>query len=211
MNTNRPRFIVLDGMDGTGKSTQLRMLSDYLTGLGIAHITTAEPSDLPEGKAIRAVLSGAGSPSNGQIAAMFLLDRISHNREVIAPALSAGKWVLCDRYYTSSLAYQGTDERTFDWVLHANLDCPEIRHPDTCLLFDMDPERSMNRIMTTRRDTPTEIFETLEQQRKIRLRYEYMRNILVSQYGDSIVTVDADATPDTVFSRILKALDIDGQ
>ena len=196
-----PLFIVFDGMDGTGKTTQMRLLSERLTSLGMETVLTAEPSTSADGLALRRALSGKEPANNSRMAALFLLDRIGHNAE-IEGWLSEGKTVISDRYYYASMAYQGQGD-TFEWVARMNLDCPHIRKPDGAILLDMNPEESMARIRANRQSDELEIYETVAQQEKIRNRFarvtEYLRD------RDLILTVNAAGTVEEVAERIWEA------
>ncbi len=194
-------FIVFDGMDGTGKTTQMRRLCERLHSEGIPTVLTAEPSTSEDGKALRRALSGQEPASNSRMAALFLLDRIGHN-EAIAAWLSEGQTVLSDRYYYSSMAYQGLDG-SFDWVADMNLHCPGIRRPDGCIVLDMDPAESMARVREGRRADELEIYETVAQQEEIRARFSRVTEYLRGR--DLILMVNAAGTPDEVAERVWAA------
>ncbi len=199
-----PLFIVFDGMDGTGKTTQMRTLAAALEAVGCPVVLTAEPSTSEDGKALRRALSGQEPASNSRLAALFLLDRIGHNEE-IARWLAEGKTVISDRYYYSSMAYQGVDG-AYDWVADMNLRCPGIRRPDGCILLDMEPEASMARITAGRTTDELEIYETVAQQERIRARFARVRETLADR--DLILTVNADGTVEEVADRIRAAYEI---
>ena len=185
----RPLFLVFDGMDGSGKTTQMNLLADRLRAEGVPVAVTAEPTASPDGKRLRQALSGAVAAGAEELATLFLLDRIGHNlaRDGIDACLRAGVTVLCDRYYYSSIAYQGGDDSArMAWVCRMNLDCPAVRRPDACLLFDLEPETAMRRITARAGGTATEIYETLEQQTRIRARFRRVREMLAEQ--DRILT-----------------------
>ena len=201
LTTSRPLFIVFDGMDGTGKTTQMKLLASRLEAAGIPVVLTAEPTDSEDGRRLRRALGGKETASNSRLAALFLLDRIGHNEE-IARYLAEGKTVLCDRYYYSSLAYQGVGD-AFDWVADMNLHCPDIRHPDGCIVLDMDPNVSMARIHAGRDAEALEIYETVEKQQKIRERFA--RTLTHVEATDTVITVNADGTPDEVADRVREA------
>lgn len=168
-------------MDGSGKSTQMRLLADRLREEGVPVVTTAEPTDSPDGKRLRQALAGQIPAGAEQLATLFLQDRIGHNlgQDGIEACLAAGVTVLCDRYYYSSIAYQGGDDPVRRaWVADMNLNCPAIRHPDACFLFDLDPQVAMRRITARASLTAPEIYETLEQQTAIRARFRRMRESL---------------------------------
>ena len=198
---NSPLFIVFDGMDGTGKTTQMRLLCDRLTSEGVENVLTAEPSTSPDGQALRRALSGTEPANNSRLAALFLLDRIGHNAEIDG-WLAEGKTVISDRYYYASMAYQGQGDQ-FEWVADMNLNCPHIRRPDGCILLDMDPEDSMARIRQGRNADELEIYETVAQQEKIRARFKRVTDYLKDR--DLIITVNAAGTVEEVAERIWQA------
>ena len=204
MMTKKPLFIVFDGLDGSGKSTQIRRLSEALRDHGHDVVVTAEPTGYETGRTLRQALRGDRAATATELAALFVLDRISHNvhpEDGIEALLRAGKTVLCDRYYYSSMAYQG-GQTDFEWVTRMNVECPDIRHPDGCLLFDMSPEECMNRIQKGREST--EIYETVEAQTRCRAMFarvtERLRDV------DAIYTIDAGQTEDAVFAQVWDAV-----
>ncbi len=204
----RPLFLVFEGMDGTGKTTQMKRLAARLASEGIPSVLTAEPSSSEDGQRLRRALSGKEPASNSRMAALFLLDRIGHNEE-IAAYLAEGKTVLSDRYYYSSMAYQGSGD-AFDWVSDMNLHCPDIRKPDGCIILDMNPEDSMARIREGRTTDELEIYETVAKQQKV--RELFARAMKRVEGRDTVITVDAAGTPDEVAARVWQAyLQIAGQ
>ena len=199
-------FIVFEGIDGAGKTTQIELLANTLRAKGYDPYITAEPTGMETGRAIRRVLSGAVQKTPTQVAAMFVQDRIDHNvdpTEGIEAMLAAGKAVICDRYYYSSLAYQGslTD---FDWVMAANCSCPEIRHPDLCIFLDLSPEESMKRI--TKGRTSTEIYEKAETLATFRARYMEVFQKLSAQ-GEKIAIIDASGTIQEAAEKIASVIE----
>ncbi|MBR5601210.1 MAG: dTMP kinase [Clostridia bacterium] len=200
-------FIVFEGIDGAGKTTQINLLADKLRAAGLDPYVTSEPTGMETGRAIRRVLSGSVPKTPTQVAAMFVQDRIDHNvdpEQGIETYLAKGKAVICDRYYYSSLAYQGslTD---FDWVMAANCSCPEIRRPDLCIFLDLSPEESMRRI--TRDREQIEIYEKAETLIKVRARYMDVFDRLRAR-GEQIEIIDAsgniEQTADAINTAIFK-------
>ena len=170
---NRGRFIVFEGIDGAGKTTQIELLTRSLQASGRRVYRTAEPTESVSGGLLRDALAGISKRTPSEMAALFVLDRIFHNTNPvngIEAMLAQGIDVICDRYYYSSLAYQGceTDEA---WVRSMNLDCPDIRRPDICIFLDLTPEESLARIGRGR--VTTEIYETEE--RLTRVRNQFFR------------------------------------
>lgn len=198
---SRPLFIVFEGIDGSGKSTQLKLLCERLAANGRKPHPTAEPTDSTTGKMLRAALSGSDPRTAAEMAALFTLDRIHHNKceNGIEKSLDAGFDVISDRYYYSSLAYQGslTD---YEWVRRMNCDCPEIRRPDLCIFLDMSPKAALARIGS--RGEATEIYE--EEETLTLFRATFMR--VFHSLTDNIAIIDAEGTPEEVSDRVWDAV-----
>ena len=192
----RGRFIVIEGIDGSGKSTQIQLLANRLMANKRKVYTTAEPTVSLTGGMLRDALRGVTKKTTCEIASMFLLDRIFHNVnpvDGIEKFLAAGVDVICDRYYYSSLAYQGS-ETDFDWVLDMNLNCPEIRKPDICIFLDLEPEKAIERISANR--MVTEIYEEKSRLEKYRNRYFDIFEML--KFTDNIAVVDTDRSIESI-------------
>ena len=198
------KFIVFEGIDGAGKTTQIRLLSEALASRGIDCITTAEPTDMPSGKKIREALSGRVKVTCAQMADMFATDRVIHNKDTengIDIMLERGKTVISDRYYYSSLAYQGA-ELGFEAVAKLNLENPDIRMPDICIFLDLSPEKSLERI-GKRADTPTEIYENYDYLEKTRKMFFDVFD-RIEKRGERIEIIDASGTAEEIAQKILE-------
>ena len=196
----RGRFIVIEGIDGSGKSTQISLLAKRLGEDGRKVYTTAEPTISLTGGMLRDALRGVTQHTTCEIAAMFLLDRIAHNVNPvngIEKFLSSGVDVICDRYYYSSLAYQGS-ETDFDWVLDMNINCPEIRKPDLCIFLDLEPEKCFDRISKNR--LVKEIYEETERLERYRKRYFEIFDML--KFTDNIAIIDTAKDIETVAAEV---------
>ena len=207
MNENKGKFIVFEGIDGSGKTTQINKLCEYLESKGRKVYVTSEPTVSMTGGTIRDALSGVTQKTACEMAAMFVLDRIFHNvnnKWGINKMLEDGYDVLCDRYYYSSLAYQGS-ETDFEWVKHMNLDCPEIRTPDACIFLDLTPEESLERISKGR--ATTEIYETKEKLTAVRNKFLSVFEELKDREGERICIISAFGDVETVAKRITDAVD----
>lgn len=191
------KFIVFDGIDGAGKTTQLDMLARRMTDDGESVYITAEPTGSDIGRLLRRALSGAEKRSECEMAVMFVLDRIAHNAE-IEEKINDGVCVLCDRYYHSTLAYQGktTD---YAWVRSMNIDCPEIRKPDACIYLDLTPEQSLKRISRGR--SSVEIYENLEKLTEVRDSFHSVIEDL-RQTGEKIFVLNADCSREELAEEI---------
>ena len=138
----RGKFITLEGIDGTGKSTQLRALVRYLKSRGIPVRVTYEPGGTPVGESVRRILlSGKWAEL-----ALFYAARAQHIREVILPALRAGDWVVSDRFSDASMAYQGYGRRLGRAAVDAfeKVVCRGLK-PDLTLVLDLNPGESLRR------------------------------------------------------------------
>lgn len=166
----RGQFITLEGGEGAGKSTQLRLLADWLASIGADVVTTREPGGSPEAEAIRGLLVG-GSYNWDGVAEAFLVSaaRRVHVRDVIAPALQSGRIVLCDRFIDSTHAYQGwgrgvaaeTLEQMQGMAIGALM-------PDLTIILDLPVELGLRRALD-RRGVETR-FEELDRAFHERLR-----------------------------------------
>jgi dTMP kinase len=142
------KLITFEGIDGCGKSTQLRLLDQYLTERGFDVVSTREPGGTELGRKVRSALLDGGKGSVDPLAELLLYaaDRAQHVRQVIAPALAEGKVVLSDRFYDATTVYQGY-ARGFDLNLVNQLN--ELAtgglKPDLTLLFDLDVETGLKR------------------------------------------------------------------
>lgn len=199
----RGRFIVFEGIDGCGKTTQINLLKEYLESLGKKVFITGEPTPSLTGGMLRDALGGVNKKTPCEMAAMFLLDRIFHNVNPvygIEKMLSDGYDVICDRYYYSSLAYQGS-ETDFEWVKTMNLSCPDIRTPDACIFLDLSPKESLRRINIGR--VGKEIYETEEKLTVFRNRFFQIFSLL--EKTDRIIVISADGSIGDVALKIQQA------
>ncbi|HZI61096.1 MAG TPA: dTMP kinase [Pyrinomonadaceae bacterium] len=146
-------FITFEGIDGSGKSTQLRLLNNFLRANGFNPLITREPGGTPVGLRLRAALLDATEEVDPLTELLvFAADRAQHVRRVIRPALESGQVVISDRYADATVAYQGAG-RGFSPELIAEIVqlATEGLKPDLTVLFDVEIEESTNR--TTRRST----------------------------------------------------------
>jgi len=196
-------FIVLEGLDGAGTTTQTARLADALRAAGREVVTTREPSDGPVGTLIRHMLSrrvvlpGGERAAPETIAALFAGDRIDHLRATVEPALARGAVVISDRYVHSSLAYQG-QECDRDWVLEANRNA---RDADLTIFVDLPVDTCLERIGT--RNAARDIYETRAVLERVRAGYE----AAIELRPNGVVRVDGTGTIDEVHAAIMRAVD----
>jgi len=162
----RGKFISVEGLDGCGKSTQVRLLARWLRRMGHEVVVTEEPTDGPIGRIIRMVVAGGFKVPVAAEALLFAADRLHHVERVIAPAVSSGKVVISDRYIASSLAYQSARGLPLRWVMKINEMASE---PDLMILIDVPAEVTAGRINRSRR--PDGFERDLELQKKVRQVY----------------------------------------
>ena len=197
----RGKFIVFEGIDGAGKTTQINLLANYLREQGRAVYCTAEPTETVSGGLLRDALSGVTHRTVCEMAAMFVFDRINHNVNPvngIQKMLADGFDVICDRYYYSSLAYQGSGTDP-EWVGNMNLNCPEIMRPDVCIFLDLTPEQSMARINRGR--ATQEIYENEEKLTQVRNQFYRVFDQLRER--DNIQVVDAYRSVEDIHQEIV--------
>ena len=196
------KFIVFEGIDGAGKSTQVALLTERLRALGKEVYLTAEPTSAASGKAIREALSGNVQKSECEMAAMFVLDRIAHSKDEISPLTDEGKIVISDRYYYSSLAYQG-QTTSYEWVKSMNIGCPEIKRPDLCIYLDLLPEQSLARIKA--RNEALEIYENIEKLTSVRNSFLAVIDDLRHE-GEKIFVVNANRSVEEIADEIFNTV-----
>ena len=215
----RGPFIVLEGIDGAGTTTQLNALRDHFQRTGRRAFFTHEPSDGPVGMLIRLALQGrlaggryalhdpgdAAQPASADfdrtaLALLFAADRADHVATQVRPNLDAGRIVVCDRYLLSTLAYQG-QSCDAEWLLEINR--PAVT-PDLTFFLDVPPSAAEARMRASR--WKKEMFETKDEQGAIReayLRYIEMR---LPQVG-RVETIDSSRPADVVTAELLACVD----
>jgi dTMP kinase len=195
------RFIVFEGGDGTGTSTQLALVEADLARAGLPHWTTSEPTDRPEGLLIRRILSGELHRDPATLATLFAADRNEHLRGPggILERLDRWETVVCDRYILSSLAYQGVACES-DLPARLNADFPL---PELLIYFDLPPDESLRRLG----ERPNlDIYEKLPFQERVRSAY---RRALADYASTAmkIVALDASRSVEEVHRGIVAAIE----
>ncbi|MGD0645272.1 MAG: dTMP kinase [Candidatus Bathyarchaeia archaeon] len=177
-------FICIEGLDGSGKTTQARLLTRMLSKSYNA-IYTAEPSHGKTGTFIResCLYEERRLPTAAE-ALLFAADRIEHIENEIKPALAEGKLVICDRYIYSSLAYQGSGGLSLTWIKKIN---SHALQPDFGIFIDASPERVLERL-----ERKKSVMETLEIQQKVREVY-----LKFVEKGE-LIRIDGDKSKDAV-------------
>jgi dTMP kinase len=191
-------FITFEGIDGVGKSTQLDLLQQWLTAAGHDVVRTLEPGGTELGKEIRhLLLHRKGDVAPRSEALLYAADRAHHVATVVRPALAAGKVVLSDRYFDSSVAYQGAArELDVDQVREISLWAVDNLLPDLTILLDLSAEQAMNR----RNKTGVEP-DRLEQEKVDffeRAREQYLKLAVEPRF----LIVDANLSVDEIQAQV---------
>ncbi len=210
--SRRGKFITFEGLDGTGKSTQMGRLAAALRAAGHTVVETREPGGTPTAEKIRKVLldsSTAGLSPLAEMALMFA-SRAQHIAEVIEPALAAGGMVLCDRFTDSTEAYQGSGRKLGSepvLKLHHVL-CGDLQ-PDLTLLLDSNPHTSVSRARRRNRQESKGAGRSHDENRFeqetraffARVREGYLA--IAKRESERVVIIDARGTPGQTHSRIM--------
>lgn len=183
-------FIVLEGLDGCGKTTQAKLLKEHFDKKGYNTLLTCEPTNGRIGKFIREILSGSESVEPKTLALLFTSDRSEHVENEINPALKSDDIVICERYYHSTIAYQSAQGVDMQWLIGLN---EFAIKPDITIYLDVNPETGAARTDTN------EIFENNEFLSKVRDKYMMFEN--------EMVLVDAERTLNDVAAEIAKIVE----
>lgn len=205
MKDTRGHFFALEGIDGSGKSTQLALLAQHMEEAGRPCLTTCEPTSGPIGTLLRQVLTGQVRCDNRVVAPLFVADRLDHllNEETgLCRAVEDGITVLTDRYYFSSYAYQSVD-LPLEWVMEANRPCAQLLRPTATLFIDLSPELALERIRQNR--AGTELFETME--RLTRTREQYFRAFEALKDTERVIILPGDRDPEALSREIWEQVD----
>jgi len=212
-HTHRGRFITFEGLDGCGKSTQLKMLAAVLIAQGVPVVVTREPGGTPTGEKIRQLLLDTKTSSLAPLAELALMfaARAKHIAEVIQPAHAEGRLVLCDRFTDSTEAYQGGGRKLGSepvLALHRIL-CGNM-WPDLTILMDSDVAKSVdrarrrNKIQAGNGDRTKTDESRFEQESRAffgRVRSAYLA--IAAREPQRVVVVDARGTPEETHRQIV--------
>jgi len=210
----RGRFLVFEGLDGAGSTTQTRLIWEWLGDLGIPALVTFEPTTLSVGQQIRDMLKREPWPDGASwaeyMALLFAADRTAHLFEPergIGAALYRGEWAVCDRYLISSLAYQSSEEVPESWVLGINRAAARVR-PDVTVFIDTPVNLCMERIAQRNTGAPgtakDDVFHDPERLGQISARYtELLGDADIAGY---VVAVDGSQSVERVCESIKDGL-----
>lgn len=206
-------FIVIEGIDGAGTTTQAKMLGQWYRNRGLPVLVTHEPTDGPIGSMIRQILThrlvvcgmaGPRAPAWATMTLLFAADRLDHLESSILPNLLDGVSVVSDRYDLSSIAYQSasgtesTDPSIVEWVQVVN---GRARRPDLTIVLDVDPEVAARR--RDERAYSTELYEDGALQRALARGYQRAEELVPH---DNLVHVDGNPDAETVHAAVVEAV-----
>jgi len=194
------KFIVLEGLDGSGKTTQAKRLLDYLSENKYHCLTTKEPTDGSIGTLALETVRGLSSLSDDTLALLFAADRAEHISRKIRPAIEAGINVICDRFVYSNFAYQGgVVPHSTIFAYNSNFLFP----PDLTFFIDTSPEECTRRIISTRKNF--ELFDGVKRARGIRA--EFFKAF--ETYGKQmpVKIIDGNLSEDDIFNQLLSSVE----
>jgi len=201
--TPKGLFITFEGIEGSGKSTQVQLLVKALKLRGIPYLTTREPGGTIISEAIRSILLNPDyaemSPETELL--LYCASRAQHTTELIIPALEAGMIVICDRYYDSTYAYQGAARDLDENLIDTLTNFATSGHiPDITFLIDLSVEKGLARIKNRTLDRLEK--EAVEFHQRVREQFLSIANKCPSRY----VVLNGDKTPEEIHQRIVSAL-----
>lgn len=198
MTNRKGKFIVFEGIDGSGKGTQIRKLKDYFEQKGVKTLVTCEHTrDLPVGKLIETTLNGGEKMDPLSLQLCFTADRRDHYQKIIGPVLERGEFVITDRYYGSTVAYTQEDKKQMMLELNEAV----VPRADLTFFLDVDPKIAMRRI-DDGRSTKT-IFEREEVLEKCRQSYLWFCQ---QMRDNSVVVIDGNRDVGIIHQEIIERL-----
>ena len=200
MPKSKGKLIVFEGLDGSGKSTQARILAEKLAKQDIKCFLTKEPSEGDIGKLIKETLIHKRTYDKKVLSSLFVADRLDHilNQEYgFLRKLNAGNTVICDRYYFSNYAYDSIHV-PLEWLIHANSLSASIAKPELNIFIDTDPVVCMKRIEA--RQNKTELYEKLDTLVQVRENFYGVFRLLVDT--ENIFVVDGNRNVEEISDEI---------
>jgi len=202
--SDRGNFIAFEGIDGSGKSTQIELLNVRLKQNGIHCYTTKEPTDSPIGSLIHQILTGRIRTDNRVIAGLFVADRLDHllnEVDGIMAKIEGGTSVITYRYYFSSYAYHSVD-MPMEWVIKANEQSSAILKPTITVFIDVTPETAIERIAKNR--FHKELFE--KKSRLTLVRENYMKAFRLLEKEEKVIIIDGSRSQEEIADSVWEAV-----
>lgn len=202
MKIKNPFFIVFEGIDGSGKTTQIKNLYEKLKQNNIPVYLTTEPTNGYIGSVIRDIFSGKKKADEHTIVALFLADRLEHilnSEDGLLRYLKSNISILCDRYYFSSYAYHSIHVNQ-NWIIECNNKCKEFLKPDLTIFFDITVEESLARIQ--KRSKNNDFYEIEDTLKKV--QENYFKFFKLRQNEENIIFINANQNKKKVFLDLWK-------
>jgi len=201
----QPLFIVVEGIDGSGKTTQIELLKNKFKSANRKVIETAEPTDGPIGSLVRNIMKGRVQTDQSTIAALFAADRLDHISNPVNGLLTKmeeGNNIICSRYYFSNYAFQ-SEYVPIDWLVNINSLSKTYLKPDLTFYINVDPKVCIERISTGRSEV--EMYENLE---KLTSTHDaFLRHFKDFEEGESIHLIDGQQSVEDISAEIWKIVE----
>ena len=196
------KFITLEGIEGSGKSTSIKDIKNILDLHSIDHIVTKEPGGGPIGQDLRALLLNKDSKISSEVELLLMMaDRKSHLDNLVLPSLKKGIWVISDRYLDSTYAYQGGGREIELSIIDNLSSLLKLPSPDLTLLFDLSPEIALER---ARQRSTLDRFEREPMDFHIRIRHAYKN--LADKHSDRFKVIDSSLDFKQVKEQVINTI-----
>ena len=198
----KAKFITLEGIEGSGKTSSLKSITDLLDKKNISYIVTREPGGSSIGKELRAILLDPDTEISPEVELMLMLsDRKDHVEKIILPNLEKGNWVVSDRFMDSSIAYQGGGRQLDKKLIISLTDYLNLPQPDLTLLFDLPVEVSLSRVKAR---GELDRFEKEELEFHKRIRNTYLD--LAKNNSNRIKIIDSSKKIESMLNKVKQAI-----
>jgi len=199
----KAKFITLEGIEGSGKTSSLKSITDLLDKKSISYIVTREPGGSSIGKELRAILLDPDTEISPEVELMLMLsDRKDHVEKIILPNLEKGNWVVSDRFMDSSIAYQGGGRQLDKKLIISLTDYLNLPQPDLTLLFDLPVEVSLSRVKAR---GELDRFEKEELEFHKRIRNTYLD--LAKNNSNRIKIIDSSKKIESMLNNVKQAIE----
>jgi len=199
----KAKFITLEGIEGSGKTSSLKSITDLLDKKNISYVVTREPGGSSIGKELRAILLHPDTEISPEVELMLMLsDRKDHVEKIILPNLEKGNWVVSDRFMDSSIAYQGGGRQLGKKLIISVAEYLNLPQPDLTLLFDLPVEISLSRVKAR---GELDRFEKEELEFHKRIRNTYLD--LATNNSNRIKIIDSSQKIESMLNNVKKAIE----
>ena len=199
----KAKFITLEGIEGSGKTSSLKSITDLLDKKNISYVVTREPGGSSIGKELRAILLDPETEISPEVELMLMLsDRKDHVEKIILPNLEKGNWVVSDRFMDSSIAYQGGGRQLGKKLIISLSEYLNLPQPDLTLLFDLPVETSLSRVKAR---GELDRFEKEELEFHKRIRNTYLD--LAKNNSNRIKIIDSSQKIESMLNNVKQAIE----